>query len=151
VVYCRCQIDRGFHGCDGSRRIDPKKSVASVRSVVYPIRKVPSRVIHENIKKFMDGFYYNAHPMGMKSLLTDLSALERMIETDRIESGVRRIGAEQEMFLVDGGLRPAPVATAVLARAAEPRLTERLESSIAAAAVIGFSIPVTARPIPSVL
>jgi hypothetical protein len=25
------------------RRIDPKKSVASVRSVVYPIRMVPSR------------------------------------------------------------------------------------------------------------
>jgi CBS domain-containing protein len=62
----------------------------------------------------------------MKSLLTDLSALERMIETDRIESGVRRIGAEQEMFLVDGALRPAPVATVVLARAAEPRLTTEI-------------------------
>jgi len=35
----------------------------------------------------------------MKSLLADVSALERMIETGRIESGVRRIGAELEMFL----------------------------------------------------
>jgi hypothetical protein len=40
----KVRIDHGFHGCDGSRQIDPKKSVASVRSVVYPIRKVPSRV-----------------------------------------------------------------------------------------------------------
>jgi tetratricopeptide (TPR) repeat protein len=32
------------------RRIDPKKSVASVRSVVYPIRKVPSR----EIKRYND-------------------------------------------------------------------------------------------------
>ena len=37
----------------------------------------------------------------MKSLLADVMALEQMIETGRIETGVRRIGAEQEMFLVD--------------------------------------------------
>ncbi|HKX30984.1 MAG TPA: hypothetical protein VJ302_25065 [Blastocatellia bacterium] len=34
----------------------------------------------------------------MKSLLADLAALERMIETGRIETDVRRIGAEQESF-----------------------------------------------------
>lgn len=45
----------------------------------------------------------------MKSLLGDLAALERMIETGHIESGVRRIGTEQEMFLVDQAMRPAPV------------------------------------------
>ena len=28
-----------------------------------------------------------------------------------IETGVRRMGAEQEMFLVDQHLRPAPIAT----------------------------------------
>ena len=37
----------------------------------------------------------------IKALLEDLRALEYMLEHDRIESGVRRIGAEQEMFLVD--------------------------------------------------
>jgi hypothetical protein len=29
-----------------------------------------------------------------------------MIETGRFETGVARIGAEQEMFLVDGNMRP---------------------------------------------
>ena len=37
----------------------------------------------------------------MKALLEDLRALEYMIETARFETGVARIGAEQEMFLVD--------------------------------------------------
>ncbi len=37
----------------------------------------------------------------MKALLEDLRALEFMIATDRFETGVTRIGAEQEMFLVD--------------------------------------------------
>lgn len=37
----------------------------------------------------------------MKAILADVHALERMLAEDRFESGVRRIGAEQEMFLVD--------------------------------------------------
>jgi hypothetical protein len=37
----------------------------------------------------------------MKAVLDDLVALERMIEGGMIERGVRRIGAEQELFLVD--------------------------------------------------
>jgi CBS domain-containing protein len=51
-----------------------------------------------------------------KALLTDLLALERMVQEDLIESGIRRIGAEQEMFLVDRLWTPAPVATKVLER-----------------------------------
>ena len=43
----------------------------------------------------------------MRALLEDVRALERMIEGDLFETGVRRIGAEQEMFLVDRSLRPA--------------------------------------------
>jgi hypothetical protein len=62
----------------------------------------------------------------MKSLLTDVSALERMIETGRIESGVRRIGAEQEMFLVDRAMRPTPVAMEVLNNANDHRLTTEI-------------------------
>ena len=45
-----------------------------------------------------------------KSLLDDLRALEQIIEQGLIESGVQRIGAEQEFFLVDQDWRPAPVA-----------------------------------------
>jgi CBS domain-containing protein/gamma-glutamyl:cysteine ligase YbdK (ATP-grasp superfamily) len=62
----------------------------------------------------------------MKALLDDLRALGRMLDEGRIESGVRRIGAEQEMFLVDGCMRPAPVAVDVLGRVNDPRLTTEI-------------------------
>ncbi|MCA9559199.1 MAG: CBS domain-containing protein [Myxococcales bacterium] len=61
-----------------------------------------------------------------KQLLDDVRALELLLATDRFETGVRRIGAEQEMFLVDERLRPAKKATEVLARADDPRLTTEL-------------------------
>jgi CBS domain-containing protein/gamma-glutamyl:cysteine ligase YbdK (ATP-grasp superfamily) len=62
----------------------------------------------------------------MKSLLADVAALGQMIETGKIESGLRRIGAEQEMFLIDPAMRPAPVALEVLTNAQDPRLTTEL-------------------------
>jgi hypothetical protein len=62
----------------------------------------------------------------MRSLLNDLRALEYMLENDLIASGIRCIGAEQEMFLVDQNLRPAPLAIEVLERAQEPRLTTEI-------------------------
>jgi CBS domain-containing protein len=61
-----------------------------------------------------------------KALLDDVAALERMIDEGRIERGVRRIGAEQEMFLVGADMSPAPVAMEVLARTDDPRLTTEL-------------------------
>ena len=51
-----------------------------------------------------------------KALLKDLQALEQMLEEGLIESGVRRFGCEQEMFLVNQAWRPAPVAMEVLDR-----------------------------------
>lgn len=51
-----------------------------------------------------------------KALLTDLQALDKMAREGCIESGVRRIGAEQEVFLIDRAWRPAPLATRVLER-----------------------------------
>lgn len=62
----------------------------------------------------------------MKALLDDLRALDYMLKNDLIESGVVRIGAEQEMFLVDEKLRPAAVSTQVLEHAADPRLTTEI-------------------------
>jgi len=61
-----------------------------------------------------------------QALLADLRALAFMLEDGRIESGVRRIGAEQEMFIVDSSLRPAPLAVEILDRAQEPRLTTEI-------------------------
>ena len=43
-----------------------------------------------------------------RKLLGDLQALDLMLQHGAIESGVRRIGAEQELFLVDRGFNPAP-------------------------------------------
>ena len=62
----------------------------------------------------------------MKALLDDLRALEQMLETGRIESGVRRIGAEQEMFLVDSNLGPAAVADEVLGRLHDARFVPEI-------------------------
>jgi CBS domain-containing protein/gamma-glutamyl:cysteine ligase YbdK (ATP-grasp superfamily) len=62
----------------------------------------------------------------VRSLLNDLTALEQMLDSGAIEGGVRRVGAEQEMFLVDRHMRPAFLAREVLERAADPRLTTEI-------------------------
>ena len=62
----------------------------------------------------------------MKALLDDLRALAFMLQEDRVENGVTRIGAEQEMFLIDRYLRPAPVSLEVLAQANDARLTTEI-------------------------
>jgi len=59
-----------------------------------------------------------------KAMLRDLHALEAMVEKRMFESEVRRIGAEQEMFLVNEGWRPAPVALEVLKQLDGPFTTE---------------------------
>jgi len=61
-----------------------------------------------------------------KALLEDVQAIERMLDEGLIESGVRRIGAEQEMFLVDRSMRPAMKATDVLERLNHPQFTTEL-------------------------
>jgi CBS domain-containing protein/gamma-glutamyl:cysteine ligase YbdK (ATP-grasp superfamily) len=62
----------------------------------------------------------------MSALLDDLRALDYMIDHDQIESGTRRIGAEQEMFLVDRSLRPAPLALEVLDGLKDSRFTTEI-------------------------
>ena len=42
-----------------------------------------------------------------RKLLADLHALEKMLADGCIESGVTRVGAEQELVLVDRDWRPA--------------------------------------------
>jgi CBS domain-containing protein/gamma-glutamyl:cysteine ligase YbdK (ATP-grasp superfamily) len=50
----------------------------------------------------------------VRALLEDVHALERMLAEGRFERGVRRIGAEQEMFLVDRSFRPKAAVLEVL-------------------------------------
>ena len=49
-----------------------------------------------------------------------------MLELSLIESGVRRIGAEQELFFVDASGAPAPVALKVIRRLGDPRFVTEL-------------------------
>ncbi len=59
-----------------------------------------------------------------KALLRDIRALERMLRDRSFETGVRRIGAEQEMFLVNEAWRPLSVALDVLQEVDGPYTTE---------------------------
>lgn len=61
-----------------------------------------------------------------RRVLDDLEALEHMCQQGQIESGIRRIGAEQEMFIVDRAGRPAPVAMEMLQTLGDPRFTTEL-------------------------
>jgi CBS domain-containing protein len=61
-----------------------------------------------------------------RAVLSDLRALETMLAQGRFETGVRRIGAEQEMFLVDAGARPAPKVVEVLKTLNNPAFTTEL-------------------------
>jgi CBS domain-containing protein/gamma-glutamyl:cysteine ligase YbdK (ATP-grasp superfamily) len=60
------------------------------------------------------------------ALLRDVRALEDMHDTDLFETGVRRIGLEQEMFLVDSEFRAAPIAVEVLEAVQDDRITSEI-------------------------
>jgi len=62
----------------------------------------------------------------LKHLLNDVRAFEKMLDDGLFERDIRRIGAEQELFLVDPHWRPAPIATDVLEAVDDPRCTTEL-------------------------
>lgn len=62
----------------------------------------------------------------MKAILADVHALERMLDEDRFETGTRRIGAEQEMFLIDRSGRAWCGADAMMKKLAHPQFTYEL-------------------------
>lgn len=62
----------------------------------------------------------------MSAVLDDLRALDYLIEHDQLETEPRRIGAEQEMFLVGRNLRVAPRALEVIESVNDPRLTTEI-------------------------
>ncbi|MBM4062086.1 MAG: CBS domain-containing protein [Planctomycetes bacterium] len=62
----------------------------------------------------------------MKAILADVHALERMLDEDRFETGIRRIGAEQEMFLLDRTGRAWCGADAMLRKLNHPQFTHEL-------------------------
>ncbi len=76
-----------------------------------------------NVEQFVDEKKAQAF---MKALLEDLRALAFMLANGCFETGVTRIGAEQEMFLIDQYFRAAPVSQEVLKHAGDPRLTTEI-------------------------
>jgi CBS domain-containing protein len=62
----------------------------------------------------------------LRALLQDVRALERMLKEGMFETGHPRIGAEQEMFLVDRTFAPAPGALKMLDKLADPHFTTEL-------------------------
>ncbi len=77
-------------------------------------------------QQVQDGITGEQLRLFMRSLLDDLRALEMMIEEGRIEADVRRIGAEQEMFLVGPGFRPAPLVMEMIEGLKDPHFTTEL-------------------------
>ncbi|MCH9650815.1 MAG: CBS domain-containing protein [Deltaproteobacteria bacterium] len=61
-----------------------------------------------------------------RAMLADLQGLEALFEKGMIESGVQRIGVEQEMTLVRPSGRPALVSTDILESLGDSRLTTEL-------------------------
>lgn len=61
-----------------------------------------------------------------KAVLNDVHALEHMLNAGMFETSVRRIGAEQEMFLIDPAMRPANTAVEILKTVQQPFLTTEL-------------------------
>lgn len=62
----------------------------------------------------------------MRNLLTDVRALEFMLNNDWFETGIKRIGAEQEMCLIDRYAKPALVNMAMMENLSPPWLTTEL-------------------------
>jgi CBS domain-containing protein/gamma-glutamylcysteine synthetase len=62
----------------------------------------------------------------MHAILADLRALERMLKENRFESGVRRIGAEQEMFLIDKTWTPTKGVLPMLEKLKDSHYTTEL-------------------------
>jgi CBS domain-containing protein len=62
----------------------------------------------------------------LRRLLDDIEALDLMIDRGMVESGLSRIGAEQEICLVKDDLRPAMTAPPILKSLSHPSYTNEL-------------------------
>ncbi len=63
---------------------------------------------------------------SMRLVLRDLDALEEMLVSDVFETDTRRIGAEQEVILVNDSYLPAPVSVEVLERITNPQIVPEI-------------------------
>ena len=66
------------------------------------------------------------HRAAMHDVLADLRALEYMLDNDMFETGITRIGAEQELAFVDEAMRPAPHGPEIIEAINDPRATTEI-------------------------
>lgn len=90
----------------------------------------------QNINRFLDDEQLRRFTAA---LLRDLRALEYMLANNLIESGKRRIGAEQEMFLIDEFWHPAMIGVEALDRIHDEHYTSELTK---------FNLEFNADPLP---
>ena len=81
---------------------------------------------HEHKRTDGTDFGGEARRKFMRAVLNDLRAVERMLQDGQFERGVSRIGAEQELFLVDRAYHPAPGALRILEKIDDPHFTTEL-------------------------
>ncbi|MEP1096978.1 MAG: CBS domain-containing protein [Cyclobacteriaceae bacterium] len=68
----------------------------------------------------------HVHEQFIKHLLSDIEALELMLEKGLIESGITRMGAEQEFCLITDNWRPANTSEQILKGLNDPHFTTEL-------------------------
>jgi CBS domain-containing protein/gamma-glutamyl:cysteine ligase YbdK (ATP-grasp superfamily) len=61
-----------------------------------------------------------------RAIILDLLALDQMIQLGKFETGVRRLGAEQELAVVNNEFRPAPVGEDILTNLNDSQITNEL-------------------------
>ncbi|MFT5139886.1 MAG: CBS domain-containing protein [Lysobacterales bacterium] len=96
----------------------------------------------QNVKQNSDEVTRQAF---MKSLLDEVQALESMLDKGMIESGKRRIGAEQEMFIINRAHKPALKALDILETIEDDRFTHEiglfnLEANLSVQALTGGAL-----------
>lgn len=62
----------------------------------------------------------------IKYLLKDIRAMEKMLSEDMFETGITRIGAEQELCLVDRHAKPSPISVKLLDKMQDENFTTEL-------------------------
>jgi len=61
-----------------------------------------------------------------RNIMRDMRAMEHMLEEGMFETDIQRVGAEQELFIVDRNCQPAPLAEEILALNDNERLVNEL-------------------------
>jgi CBS domain-containing protein len=84
---------------------------------------MPETRAHKQIEGGLEGV---ARRDFMRALLADLTAFETMSRDGMFERGVSRIGAEQEIFLVNNAYQPAPGALRLLDQLSDSHFTTEL-------------------------